>query len=165
VRVSRALALLVAVGLIAAGALPGAAAAPSSHVFKVLGAEIWAGAGHGTFVGTATGDEKAAWTADVRHSTLDALPAAITGGTLRLGSLSDYVVGKFTGGSISLARARAGCGNEKFAVSGKLAGVKTKQTSGGTGVFDVVLTHYRKSLLGHCLTYGATVAGTASFTY
>jgi hypothetical protein len=43
--------------------------------------------------------------------------------------------------------------------------VKTKQTSGGTGVFDVVLTHYRKSLLGHCLTYGATVAGTASFTY
>jgi hypothetical protein len=137
----RALALLVTVGALAAGALPTAAAAPSSHVFKVLGVEISAGAGHGTFVGTATGaSEKAAWKADVRHSTLDALPAAITGGTLKLGSLHDCV-------------------------KGKLGGVQTKQTRGGSGVFDVVLTHYRKSVLGHCLTYGATVRGTASFTY
>ena len=162
----RALALLVTVGALAAGALPTAAAAPSSHVFKVLGVEISAGAGHGTFVGTATGaSEKAAWKADVRHSTLDALPAAITGGTLKLGSLHDYVVGTFTGGSISLLRAGAGCGNQKFGVKGKLSDVQTKQTRGGSGVFDVVLTHYRKSVLGHCLTYGATVRGTASFTY
>jgi hypothetical protein len=164
--VTRALALLVTVGALAAGALPGAAAAPSSHVFKVLGVEIWAGAGHGTFVGTATGgSQKAAWTADVRHSTLDTLPATITGGTLRLGSLYDYVVGRFTGGSISLLRAPAGCGNQQFAVTGKLGGVRTTETSGGMGLFDVVLTHYRKSLLGRCLTYGATVKGTASFTY
>jgi hypothetical protein len=31
-------------------------------------------------------------------------------------------------------------------------------------MFAVTLTHYRRSILGYCTTYGAKVAGTLSLT-
>jgi hypothetical protein len=150
----------------------GALAAPASTTFHVVGAEIAATSTEGTFVGKALGNlgDRAAWKAVVDHTRLGAAPATITGGTLRMTTLSpslsaDFVVGTFTGGSISVVNPGLSCSNQTFDVAGRLGNVTTSTTTGGSGRFDVVLTHYRILLFGHCYTYSATVKGTARFVY
>jgi hypothetical protein len=85
--------------------------------------------------------------------------------TLSPSSSPDFVVGTFTGGTVTVTNPGAGCTNQTFAVSGNLGGVTTSTSAGGTGLFAVQLTHYRVRLFGQCVTFAATVAGTASFTY
>jgi hypothetical protein len=147
-------------------------AAPGSVAFQVAGTEIGFTSTEGTFVGTAGGNagDGGSWKAVVDHTELSSLPAAITGGTFAMktigpGLSTDVVQGVFDGGSISLVDAGLGCHNQKYDVDGTLAGIQTKTSSGGTGEFHVLLTHYRVSVLGRCVTYSASVAGTATFSY
>jgi len=35
----------------------------------------------------------------------------------------------------------------------------------GSGAFTATLTHYRHSILGHCITYAASVSGTLSLSF
>jgi hypothetical protein len=149
-----------------------AAAAPASATFRVYGGEIAATATRGTFVGKAYGDngDKAAWQAVVDHEPLSTASPAITGGTLEMATVSpdlatDFVRGTFAGGTITLVDPGHGCTNEIYAVSGVVADVTTKTTSGGSGEFAVTLTHHRTLLFGRCTIYSATVVGTATFTY
>jgi hypothetical protein len=158
----------------ALAALPGGAtAAPASTTFRVSGAEIAFTATQGTFVGKALGNagDRGPWKAVVDHTRLSSLPAAITGGSFTMTTVSaswttiDAVEGRFTGGTIDVVNPGLGCTNQTFAILGTLGIVATSTSSGGSGQVDVLLTHYRVRLFGNCVTYSATVAGTASFTY
>lgn len=165
--------------LVAAGAavgllvLPAAAgAAPASSMFQVVGTEIAFTSTEGTFVGTALGNagDTGTWKAVVDHTSLSSLPATITGGSFRMSTVSpslstDSVQATFTGGTISVVNPGLGCTKQTFAVSGNLGSVATSTSSGGSGLFGVLLTHYRVSLFGQCLTYAASVTGTATFNY
>jgi hypothetical protein len=167
--------LLVAGVLSAAAlaALPAAAqAAPASTTFQVQGAEIAFTSTRGTFVGHGVGNagDRSAWKAVVDHTPLSSLPATITGGRFTMATLgptstTDFVVGTFTGGTIAVVNPGVGCTNQTFDVSGDMGNVTTSTTTGGSGSFDVLLTHYRVRLFGRCVSYAATVTGTASFAY
>jgi hypothetical protein len=157
----------------ALAALPAAAdAAPASTTFEVQGAEIAFTSTRGTFVGRGLGNagDRSAWKAAVDHTPLSSLPATITGGRFTMATLSststpDFVAGSFTGGTITVVNPGTGCTNQTFDVSGDVGNVTTSTTAGGSGSFDVLLTHYRVRLFGRCVSYAATVAGTASFAY
>jgi hypothetical protein len=163
----------VVVTATALAALPAAAqAAPASTTFRIQGAEVAFTSTRGTFVGRGAGNagDRSAWKAVVDHTPLSSLPASITGGRFTMTTLSpaltpDFVVGAFTGGTISVVNPGLGCTNQTYDVSGDVGGVTTSTTAGGTGSFDVLLTHYRVRLFGRCVSYAATVTGTASFTY
>jgi hypothetical protein len=163
-------AAVTAVGLVV---LPAAAmAAPASTTFQIKGVELAFTSMRGTFVGYGHGpaSEGSAWKAVVNHTPLSSQPASITGGRFSMGTLSlapsaDFVVGTFTGGTIRKVSAGAGCTNQTFRFSGTVGNVSTSTTSGGSGVFAVLLTHRRSSFFGNCVTYAATVRGSASFDY
>jgi hypothetical protein len=149
-----------------------AIAAPASTEFQVRGFEIAATSTRGTFIGKALGNagDRGAWRAVIDHTPLSALPARVTGGNFRMataapGPDTDFVVGTFTGGTISVLNPGIACTNQIFAVSGSLGGVSTTTSADGSGTFGVVLTHYRLPLFGRCTTFAATVVGGASFTY
>ena len=55
--------------------------------------------------------------------------------------------------------------NERSHRRGCPSDVATNTSGGGSGLFSVLLTHYRVSLFGQCLTYAASVTGTATFNY
>jgi hypothetical protein len=163
-------------GVVAAASLatlPAAAeAAPASTTFQVQGAEIAFTSTRGTFVGRGVGNagDRGGWKAVVDHTPLSSQPASITGGRFTMATVSstfttDFVAGTFTGGTISVVDPGLGCTNQTFDVSGDLGGVTTSTSSAGTGSFDVLLTHYRVRLFGNCVSYAATVTGTASFAY
>jgi hypothetical protein len=101
----------------------------------------------------------AIWSASVVHDDLSGCSStdescAITGGSFSLSSLFGKITGSFTGGTITPEQDISGCQNEKYDVSGDVS------TNKGDATFDVVLTHYQTMLLGHCVTYFATVTGT-----
>ena len=162
---------------IAVGALSMAsagAAAPASTSFTIVGYEYAFTSTVGSFAGTGTGNagEVATWNVTVDHDPLGSTPTYINGGSLALATAStsvhlDYVTGTlaYHGGTITTLDRGAGCTNQRYLVSGRLERVATSTTSGGTGSFSVVLTHYRYSLFGHCLIYKARVSGVASLTY
>jgi hypothetical protein len=115
-------------------------------------------------------ENRGAWEAVIGHEPFGSLLAEVTGGSFRMATANanlnpDFVVGTFTGGTITAVNPGIGCTNQTFAVSGSLGSVATSTSSGGSGQFNVQLTHYRVSLFGGCITYAATVAGSASFTY
>lgn len=149
-----------------------AVAAPASATFEIKGAEIAFTSTRGTFVGYGRGDasEGSAWEAVVDHTPLSSQTVSVTGGRFSMGTASlapsvDFVVGNFTGGTITETNPGTGCTKQTFRVSGTLGDVSTSTTSGGTGRFDVVLTHHRLSFFGDCVTYAATVSGSAGFAY
>lgn len=131
--------------------------------YSVAGAEIAATHTVGTFVGTATapGYTSGTFEAVVTHEPLPTQvggTSAITGGSLWLRTWSpsagaQTVTGTFTGGTITLENAGAGCINQTYAVAGDAA------TTAGRASFDVILTHYRALLFGTCVSYAATVTG------
>jgi hypothetical protein len=157
----------------ALAALPAAAEAiPDSTTFRVQGIEIAFTSTRATFVGYGRGaaGDHGAWKAVVDHAPLSSRPAAITGGRFKLVTVSpapttDVVAGVITGGTIAVINPGPGCANQTFAVSGNVGNVRTRTSSGGSGVFTVRLTHRRARLLGTCVTYAATVTGSASFAY
>jgi len=168
--------LLVCV-CIAAGALSlssAAAAAPTSTSFTIVGYEYAFTSTVGSFAGAGTGNagDATTWNATVNHDPLGSTPTYTNGGSLAMATAStsghlEYLTGTFAyrGGTITTLDPGANCTNQRYLVTGGLQNVKTSTTSGGTGSFSVVLTHYRYSLFGYCIIYKARVSGTASFTY
>ncbi len=71
----------------------------------------------------------------------------------------------YHGGTITTLNAGAKCTNQQYRVSDGLENVRTSTTSGGSGSFVVMLTHYRYSLFGHCVIYKARVSGALSVSY
>ena len=125
----------------------------------------------GKFGGSASGSLPGAWNADVQHTPLclSCTPTAtITGGSFSLATTHDgapaLVSGDFVGGTVQVTNAGANCTFQKFAVNGILGNVGWWTSGNGSGTFNVTLTHYRRSIFGRCVTYGASVRGTLSLT-
>jgi hypothetical protein len=163
---------VVTVAAVAALALPAAApAAPASTAFAVVGYEYAFTQTVGSFAGRAVGNagDTGLWNATVQHDPLGSMPTYINGGTFAMTTVGsvDYVHGDFVhhGGTITTLDRGANCTNQRYLVAGALDHVATRTTSGGTGHLSVTLTHYRHSLLGHCIIYAARVAGSVSFRY
>jgi hypothetical protein len=133
-------------------ATPAAAAARATGT--VRGVEYAATATEGRFGGLAQGGLSGAWTAAVVHDPLRAgVAVPVTGGTFTLYG-HRVVTGRFVRGTVAPLADPPTCGNQRFRVSGTLA-----LDGGGSGTFQVVLTHLRAPLRSGCTTYGATVAG------
>ena len=138
------------------------AAASTSATYEVRGVEVYATATRGVFTGaTWAADDYGSWYAIVDHTAFDAArTATITGGTFALDGYRRDVSGTFNpGGTVLLRSADPGCGREVFDVDGTMT-----LAGGGSGVLDAILVHYRTSVFGRCITYGATVSGTVALT-
>jgi hypothetical protein len=164
--------LLLAIGALALPA--GASAAPASTMFTISGNEYAFTSTVGSFAGTGSGNagDRAVWNTSVQHDPLGSNPTYVNGGSFQMATTSpaghvDSVTGSFAyhGGTITTLSTGPNCTNQRFLVTGALEDVATTTTSGGSGTFSAVLTHYRISLFGRCLIYNARVAGTVSFTY
>jgi hypothetical protein len=172
----RSLRLLILVGVTAATlSIPAAApAAPESTRFVVSGFEYAFTPTVGVFAGIGRGDsgDSSVWNTYVVHDPLGSDPTYINGGSFAMktagpsGSL-DFVKGSYVyhGGTITTRDPGLNCTNQRFLVAGALEHVVTSDTSGGTGTFSAILTHHRARILGRCIIFSATVAGTAMFTY
>lgn len=166
---------LVTLAAAAALALPAAApAAPPSTSYAVVGYEYAFTQTVGRFAGSARGNagDTGLWNATVVHDPLGPPPVYINGGsfamtTLGPGGSADFVTGDFAyhGGQITTLDSGANCTNQRYLVAGRLEHVATSDTSGGSGMFSVTLTHYRYLLFGRCLIYKARVVGGVSFAY
>jgi hypothetical protein len=132
-----------------------AASAGELRTTRVVGEEVPPiSSTRGTFVGAAHGGLVGAWRIRIEHEPLRTGPTvAITGGAFsmlldngrRLGSA-------VVGGSVTVARPGARCRNQVYRVDVQLA----------AGTFRGTLTHRRRSILGHCVIYAATISGHAS---
>jgi hypothetical protein len=152
-------------------AVPATAAAAQTYSDTISGYEYAFTSTDGKFAGTASGALPGTWNADVRHTALclSCTPtAAITGGSFSLvtahNGLPALVSGAFVGGTVQVTNAGAGCTDQTFAVNGLLGHVGWWSAGSGTGTFRVTLTHYRHSIFGSCVTYGASVRGTLSLS-
>lgn len=156
-------------------ALPaGAAAAPASTTFSISGNEYAFTSTVGSFAGTGRGNagDSAVWNTSVQHDPLGSVPTWVNGGSFQVTTVSptgraDSVSGTFVnhGGTITTLSTGPKCTKQRFLVTGTLQNVATTTSSGGSGTFSAVLTHYRVSLFGHCLIYNARVVGTVGFKY
>jgi hypothetical protein len=155
------LATLAAVVLVAVVAAP-ASAESTLPTYGVSGVETSIPTGNtSTFAGTAFSLTAgfALWQASVEHQSLAWCTAhptddtCIYGGSFSLGRTS----GAFESGTISLVSGNPGSCTSTvvFDVDGEVA-----LTGGDTASFHVRLTHYETRLLGTCVPYFATVAGT-----
>jgi hypothetical protein len=172
----RSLRLLgVAIVITTTLALPVAAwSMPASTTFAVRGSEYAFTPTVGFFAGTGAGNlgDTAVWNTYVEHEPLSSAPAYITGGSFAMATRSpsgalDHVRGSFAhqGGTITTVNPGADCTNQQYLVDGVLENVATSTSLDGTGRVTVTLTHHRTRLFGRCITYRATVVGTASFMY
>ena len=140
-----------------------AVAATKTSRFSISGTEVSATSTTGRFVGAASGSALGTWYAEVVHDPLGASPAAIRpGGSFGMALAQAepaYVVsGQFFGGTITVISAGAHCTDQVYAVDGDLRNVSVT----GTGHFAAMLTHHRRSVLGRCWLYAATVGGTVT---
>ncbi len=142
-----------AVAALGALVLASGALARSTLDLRVFGAEVPPiSSTLGTFAGASQGPA-GVWRIQIEHQPLRTGPTvSITGGsfamTLRTGrELRAGVVG----GSVSVERSGAHCTNQVYGVSVRLT----------DGSFVGTLTHRRRSVLGHCLIYAATISGRA----
>lgn len=165
----RSITLIALVAL--ALAVPAAALASQTYSDTSSGAEYYFTSTDGRFTGTASGSLPGAWNASVQHTKLclSCTPTAtITGGGMQLAtSLHDtptLITGSFTGGTVQVINKGANCTNQTFAVHGLLSNVGP-HGGNGTGTFNATLTHHRTSILGTCVIYAATVAGTIKLTF
>jgi hypothetical protein len=165
----------VAVGLGAAvlALAAGSSAAPKLTTYGLVGYEYGFTSTVGHFAGTASGSgvDVGGWNARVEHDRLGSKPTYVNGATFELathesGWSVDTVTGTFVrhGGTIATLDSGANCTNQRYLVTGRLRDVSTGASSGGTGTFAVVLTHYRYSILGHCVIYKARATGNVSFS-
>jgi hypothetical protein len=166
--------LVIATSLAALVATPGASARPASTSFAIVGYEYAFTQTVGSFAGTGHGNagDSAAWNIRVVHDPLGSNPTYVNGGSFAIATHGsnghlDYATGAFVHhrGMITVIDPGAGCTNQRFRVTGTLQNVRTNTTTGGSGRFVATLTHFRVSLLGHCVIYAARVSGTVSFSY
>jgi hypothetical protein len=140
-----------------------AVAATTTYRFTISGTEVSATSTTGRFVGAASGSALGTWYAEVNHDPLGASPAAIRpGGSFGMAldqAEPAYVVsGQFSGGTITVDNPGRNCTNQVYTVNGDLRNVSVT----GTGHVAATLTHHRRSVLGRCLLYAATVSGTVT---
>ena len=159
-----AAAVLVASLLVLVPATAGAAT--QTYRFSISGTEVSATSTTGRFVGAASGSALGTWYAEVVHVPLgggDGTSVAIqSGGSFGMALAQAepaYVVsGQFSGGTITVNNPGAHCTNQVYTVNGSLRNVSVT----GTGHFVATLTHHRRSVLGRCWLYAATVGGTVT---
>jgi hypothetical protein len=156
---------LVAATALVAGALVIAApiaAAATNVAYAMSGVEVSATSTVGTFVGTGIAtDDAGLFSAQIVHIPLSGGSATVTGGTFSFSGALRHLTGAFTGGSVSQASGFTGCTNQTYNVIGTLA---LSTPAGGSGTFAALLTHYRTRIFGSCITYSASVRGTATFS-
>ena len=163
-RTRMAAALLVASLVILVPATAGAAT--RTYRFSISGTEVSATSTTGRFVGAASGSALGTWYAEVVHVPLGggvgARVAIRSGGSFGMALAQAepaYVVsGQFSRGTITVKDPGAHCTNQVYAVDGSLQNVSVT----GTGQFVATLTHHRRSVLGRCWLYAATVGGTVT---
>jgi hypothetical protein len=161
---------VVALAVLALSA-PAAVGAAQTYNDTISGHEYYATSTDGKFAGTASGPLPGYWNTDVRHTPLclSCTPTAtITGGSFELAtSLGGLrlVTGQFTGGAVQVTNVGANCTNQTFTVNGVLGNVGPWYVGSGSGTFSATLTHYRHRVLGTCVIYAASVAGTLSLTF
>jgi hypothetical protein len=146
---------LMVVGLVLA---LGSVAAAQEVTYSVSGVEIGFTSDPDTssFVGVAISDDDvASWQAFIQRDDL----TSITGGTFELDGALRQISGVFDGGVIDRLPG-SNCRMEKFHVTGELV-----LAGGGSGIFDVLLTHFGKRIGGQCVTYFATVEGAVTFDF
>ena len=159
-----AAAVLVASLLVLVPATAGAATQTSR--FSISGTEVSATSTTGRFVGMASGSTLGTWYASVVHVPLGggvgASVAIRSGGSFGMALAQAepaYVVsGQFSGGTITTISSGTNCKNQVYFVNGDLRNVSVT----GTGHFAATLTHHRRSVLGRCWLYAATVGGTVT---
>ena len=143
-----------------------AGAATQTSRFSISGTEVSATSTTGRFVGAASGSALGTWYAEVVHVPLgggDGASVAIqSGGSFGMALAQAepaYVVsGQFSGGTITTVSSGTNCKNQVYVVNGDLKNVSVT----GTGHFAATLTHHRRSVLGRCWLYAATVTGTVT---
>jgi hypothetical protein len=143
-----------------------AVAATKTYRFSISGTEVSATSTTGRFVGAASGSALGTWYAEVVHDPLGggvgAHVAIRSGGSFGMALAQAepaYVVsGQFSSGTITVEDAGRNCTNQVYAVDGALRNVSVT----GTGHFVAMLTHHRRSVLGRCWLYAATVSGTVT---
>jgi hypothetical protein len=143
-----------------------AGAATKTYSFSISGTEVSATSTTGRFVGTASGSALGTWYAEVVHAPLSGgvgtSVAIQSGGSFGMALAQAepaYVVsGQFSGGTITTINSSTTCTNQVYAVDGDLRNVSVT----GTGHFSATLTHHRRSVLGRCWLYAATVSGTVT---
>ena len=149
--------LAVAVALVISFPLAAAASASSSYSDSFTGTEIIpVSSVRGTFVGVARGELPAVWRTQIVHQPLSSGPTvAVTGGTFSVVGLSGVKLGgAVTGGSVTVTNRGSRCTNQTYRVSVTFSG----------GSFDGTLTHHRRSILGRCIVFAATITGHGAFT-
>jgi hypothetical protein len=143
-----------------------AEAATKTYRFSISGTEVSASSTTGRFVGAASGSALGTWYAEVAHDPLGggvgARVAIRSGGSfgmaLAQAEPASVVSGQFSGGTITVINAGAHCTDQVYAVDGALRNVSVT----GSGHFVATLTHHRRSVLGRCWLYAATVGGTVT---
>jgi hypothetical protein len=143
-----------------------AEAATKIHTFIISGTEVSATSTTGRFVGAASGSALGPWYAEVVHDPLGARVGARvnirSGGSfsmaLHQAEPAYLVSGQFSGGTITVNDRGAHCTDQVYTVDGDLRNVSVA----GTGHFVATLTHHRRSVLGRCWLYAATVGGTVT---
>jgi hypothetical protein len=143
-----------------------AGAETKTYSFSISGTEVSATSTTGRFVGAASGSALGTWYAEVNHVPLSGgvgtSVAIQSGGSFGMALAQAepaYVVsGQFSGGTITTINSSTTCTNQVYAVDGDLKNVSVT----GTGQFAATLTHHRRSVLGRCWLYAATVSGTVT---
>jgi hypothetical protein len=162
--------LPIVLAVASVGLAPMVAVAGTVYSDSAVAAEISATSTRGVFVGTASGNLPGAWYAAVNHSPLSSGTVAITGGVFDLYTAQNFtpetLTGSFTGGTITPLALGANCTNQRYQIAGTLTAVSLGSQNRGTGTFAAVLTHYRTSIFGSCVTYFATIKpATISVTF
>ena len=141
-----------------------AMAATKTYRFTVSGTEVSATSTTGRFVGAASGGALGTWYAEVNHEPLGASAAIRPGGSFGMAldqaEPAHLISGQFSGGTITVNNPGRNCTNQVYTVNGYLRNVSVT----GTGHVVATLTHHRKSVLGRCWLYAATVAGTVTLS-
>ena len=143
--------IVIAIGLVVALS---SVAAAQVVTYEVAGIQTGVAEDFSSFAGVGASDDGdvAVWEADIERVDL----TAITGGVFQLHGVLRDLSGVFTDGTIA-ALPGGTCRMEKFAVTGDLT------VDDGSGVFEVILTHYGVRIGGRCFLYFATVEGTVTF--
>jgi hypothetical protein len=139
-----------------------AVAETKTYTFNISGTEVSATSTTGRFVGTASGSALGTWYAEVIHGPLggraNIRPGGSFGMALHQAEPAYVVSGQFSGGTITVNNPGRNCTNQVYTVNGSLRNVSVT----GTGHVLATLTHHRRSVLGRCWLYAATVSGTVT---
>jgi hypothetical protein len=154
----------------------------TEHQTVVSGFEMYATSTEGRFTGTATGQGSdgvsGAWSIVVYHTLLDPCTrqswtdpcAHVTGGSFTLAATSPgLITGSFDSplspvNKIVLGETGPNCTTQLFKITDTLSNVGTGSQR-GTGNFVGYLWHHRHWVFGRCVTYSATVQGTAVLNF